>query len=875
MFIENVGQFGQNIRYLTSMGDSNLLVAEDAIWITVVNEQLTSGNEDVIHERVYIKLSFQGSNPRPALVPINRQSVKVSYFRGSDPDKWFVDVPVWSGVRYLDLYPGIDLQISSQAGVITQHLIARPGADLTAVRMDIEGAESLQLMDDQLLVTTSVGEINIPLLQISGAEAEGFPHASVSGATVRMPFISSAMTSKENNSRLTAEDLLYSTYLGGTDVDESSGLAVDASNNVYIVGYTGSNDFPTTSGVIKPGHSMMDNLDAFIAKFNETGEAVYITYLGGGGNDLAHDVSIDGSGNAFVTGGTTIGNSVNFPTTPGAFDTTTDTNENAPYDDAFAVKLNSTGTGLLYGTFLGIDGKHDSGYTIANDGSGDMYITGYTESSDFPTSTGAFDRTLNGNSDGFLVKLSPDGNGANDLVYSTFIGGSSGENMSGLAINSEGAAYLTGNTSSIDFPVTPGAFDSSLGGIYDGFILKVNPAGSALDYGTYLGGSSNADGTTDIAIDATGAAYVTGFNRSSDFPTTEGAFDRSLDSNGDGFVTKLNSTGSGLVYSTYIGGTDGWESGSSIIVDASGAAVVSGITASTNFPATYGAFDNSFNGSGPYNMGDCFLVKVNPAGNTLLYSTYLGGNDDDDNNEGNKVFLDSDGNAVVAGTTRSADFPVTEGAFNTTLNGSNTFDVFLTKLDVRTSTIGKPVLITPVSGKKTNDTTPTFTWNAVSGGYQYRIQISKNNTFSPLVKDVLLAPGKLTFTTAALKDGLYYWRVRAYDLGKNTSYWSNVRNFTVDTVKPAAPVLSSPANNANITGIPTYRWLAVPGAKYYQFAYDKDGNFSTGAIVTAKRTVLYFKPATQAKGVWYWRVRAQDAAGNWGPWSIARKVTLK
>lgn len=875
MFVENVGQFGQSARFQAAAGSGTLWLAEDALWISLVSALPASEGKPASVQIANVKISFEGANPSPELEPFNRLNTVVSYFRGDDPAKWQANVPVWGGVRYLDIYPGIDLEISSEQGVYTQRLVALPGADLSAVKINIEGVDSLQVNGDQILLSTPLGKIGFPLLQVSQTSQTRLPAPELAGKQVNHPFAQSRSGIEIAGQFAGAADLLYSTFLGGADNDEASGVAVDANDSVYIVGYTGSNDFPTTPGVIKPAHTGNDNVDAFIAKFTAAGEAVYLTYLGSGGNDVAHDVSVDASGNAYVTGGTTIGNSINFPVTTGAFDTTTDTNISAPYDDAFAIILNSTGTGLLYGTFLGIDGKHDSGYQITNDTSGDMYVAGYTEASDFPTSTGAFDRTLNGNSDGFMVKLSPDGNGANDLVYSTFIGGSSGENMNGLAIDGTGAAYIAGTTSSADFPVTPGAFDGSMGGEYDGFIVKVNPAGSALDYGTYLGGSSYSDSPNDIAVDSTGAAYVTGYNLSTDFPTTEGAFDRGLDSNGDAFVTKLNPSGSTLDYSTYIGGTDGWESGSSIMVDSSGAAFVSGITASTNFPTTCGAFDNTFNGSGSYYMGDSFFVKVNPAGSALLYSTYLGGSEDDDDNEGNNVYFDSDGNAVVAGTTRSADFPVTAGAFDTTLNGSNTFDVFLAKLDMHASTITPPTLASPASGKKTNDKTPTFTWNAVEAGYQYRLQISRNNTFSTLVRNALVLPGKLTFTTTALNDGQYYWRVAAYDAGKNMSTWSNTRTFTVDTVKPAAPQLTAPANNATIQGIPTYMWKAVTGAKFYQVSRATNSTFTSGVVNSPWLTVLQYKPASQPKGTYWWRVRAKDAAGNIGPWSAVRTVILK
>jgi hypothetical protein len=328
------------------------------------------------------------------------------------------------------------------------------------------------------------------------------------------------------------------------------------------------------------------------------------------------------------------------------------------------VKLNPAGSGLAYATFLG-GSDYDFGYTIAVDGAGSAYVTGYTWSSDFPTTSGAFDRSYNGYWDAFVVKLNPAGSG---LAYATFLGGSNDDRGYAIAVDGTGSAYVTGDTKSTDFPTTPGAFDRSHNGYWDAFVVKLNPAGSELAYATFLGGSGE-DYSLAIAVDGTGSVYVTGGTGSSDFPTTPGAFDRSHNGGRDAFVAKLNPAGSALAYATFLGGSAD-DRGTAIAVDGAGSAYVTGDTGSSDFPTTPGAFDRSYHGS-----GDAFMVKLNPAGSALAYATFLGGSDYDN---GQGIAVDGTGSAYVAGWTESSGFPTTPSAFDRSHNGN--YDAFVAKL---------------------------------------------------------------------------------------------------------------------------------------------------------------------------------------------------
>jgi hypothetical protein len=306
------------------------------------------------------------------------------------------------------------------------------------------------------------------------------------------------------------------------------------------------------------------------------------------------------------------------------------------------------------------------GYGIDIDVSGAAYVTGIAISSDFPTTPGAFDTSYNGgSSDAFVVKLTADGTA---LSYSTLLGGNSDDCSFGIAIDTSGAAYVTGQTTSSDFPTTPGAFDTGFNGNWDAFVVKLSADGTALTYATYLGGSG-ADHGYGIATDTSGSAYVTGTTYSSDFPTTPGAIDTSSNGNYDAFVVKLTAAGSALTYATFLGGISN-DYGYAIAIDTSGAAYVTGYTGSTDFPSTPGAFDTSYNGN-----DDAFVVKLTADGTALSYSTLLGGNSDD---YGHAIAIDTSGAAYVTGNTGSSDFPLTPGAFDTSFNGSE--NAFVAKI---------------------------------------------------------------------------------------------------------------------------------------------------------------------------------------------------
>jgi hypothetical protein len=400
----------------------------------------------------------------------------------------------------------------------------------------------------------------------------------------------------------------------------------------------------------------------------------YSTFLGGSGLDEGLGIAVDGyTRQAYVTGMT---NSTEFPTTAGAFDQTHNGS-----NDAYVTKLGPTGASLSYSTFLGGSG-FDGGTGIAVDGIGSAYVTGFAQEADtdFPTTVGAFDRT-NGGIDAFVTKLDPTGVA---LSYSTFLGGRGVDRGLGIAVNGLGAAYITGQTDTGGFPTTGGAFDQTQDAGFDAFVTKLGPTGASLSYSTFLGGSGHEVGF-GIAVDGFGAAYATGETDAANFPTTGGALDQTQNAGFDVFVTKLGPTGGTLSYSTFLGGS-GDDRGSGIAVDGVGTAYVTGFTEDheTDFPTTAGAFDQTHNGGFGELAFDAFVAKLGPVGDSLSYSTFLGGSGFD---EGSGIAVDGGRAAYVTGDTERAatNFPTTAGAFDQTHNGF--IDAFVTKLGATGDTL--------------------------------------------------------------------------------------------------------------------------------------------------------------------------------------------
>jgi Beta-propeller repeat len=411
--------------------------------------------------------------------------------------------------------------------------------------------------------------------------------------------------------------IVYSTYLGGSNSEYAFGLAVDASGNAYVTGNTESTNFPVTPGAFQPSYGgeqgpICDWVcgDTFVTKLNPSGSGlIYSSYLGGSGDDISDAIVFDGAGNAYVEGST---NSPDFPTTPGAFQTTFTGGDscggrgggNVPCSVVFLTKINPAGTALVYSTYLGGSGG-DGGGGLSVDSSGHAYVGGSTCSADFPITSNAYQTQNAGGCDASLTVFNA---GGSKLAYSTFLGGNGYDAPYSLAIDNLGNAYLAGQTGSTDFPVTAGAIQTSYGGNGDAFVAKINPrqkGAASLVYSTYLGGP-NLDYGAGVAVDALGNAYTTGL-ASSGFPVVN-ALQAAPNGISDAFVAELNPQGTELIYSTYLGGSS-VEEADFCALDRVGNLYVAGWTRSADFPTTPRVFQPSFGGGNR----DVFVVKISPA----------------------------------------------------------------------------------------------------------------------------------------------------------------------------------------------------------------------------------------------------------------------
>ena len=585
------------------------------------------------------------------------------------------------------------------------------------------------------------------------------------------------------------------------------------------------------------------NVGAYDASLPLTIDPVlgYSTYLGSGNYDAGLGIAVDGSGNAYITGETS---SINFPTTTGAFQTSS-----AGSYDVFVSKLNAAGTALVYSTYLGGSGD-DEGYGIAVDGSGNAYVTGETDSTNFPTTQGAFQTSDAGSYEAFVTKLNAAGNA---LAYSSYLGGQSFDEGTGIAVDGSGNAYVTGTTESSNFPTTTSAFQTTWTGSEKAFITKLNGAGTALVYSTLLGGTST-DGAESIAVDSSGDAYVTGFANSTDFPITPGAFQTNHASDSgytDAFVTKLNSSGTALVYSTYLGGNHA-DMGYGITVDSAGDAYVTGSTASSTFPTTSGAFQTSNAGG----LLDAFVTKLDASGTALVYSTFLGGSSED---RGFGIAVDGAGDAFVTGDTQSANFPTTTNAFQTSSGGGD--DTFLTEMNASGTALAYSTFMGGSSGEIGHGVAVDGAGNAYMVGCTYSanfptttgaFQTSSGGGNDAFVAKFIFAPPSITAVVINQNLPALFNATGQPAPGTQRSMVNDIVYTFSEPVNILAPSVDPDVFSVNtltvngITGtVPTLSWAPVAGSNNTQWAVTFSGNGVTGgSIANGAYTITVTDPAS-------------------------------
>ncbi|UCD05567.1 MAG: T9SS type A sorting domain-containing protein, partial [candidate division WOR-3 bacterium] len=629
------------------------------------------GSEGEQTQGAVLQLTFEGASSQVSVEGQEKQVTKHNFFLGNDRTQWRSSVPSYAKVIYKDLYDGIDLCVREHNGWLEYDLLLSEDADLRDVVICCEGLKELHVGDDGVLVMeTEYG----PITQKLPTAWYETPLGD------RLPVVCNFRKIDDQCYGFEVENDLglalvidpgveWSTFLGGIMHDVGVSVAIKSSGEIVTVGVTASSDFPTISGSYDTLYNLGQN-DGFISCFSADGDSlIWSTFLGGDDVDALMEVALDNSDNV-VVGGFTY--SPHFPVTPSAYDTT----YNGEFDGIVAC-LSSNGSELIYSTFLGTT-TDDMIMSLVLSSTEDAIVCGYTESTDFPTTPGAFDTDYNGGvRDAFITRLSADGA---SLVYSTYLGGNSDdgwyyyypivENTDYLmmAVDDADNVFITGGTLSLDFPTTANAYDTSHNGGWDNFVTKLYAAGDSLIYSTFLGGSDTDNPyLNSITITPGGRVAIGGYTTSPNFPTTPDAYDTSLNAgpgDWDAFVSVLSASGHQLIYSTFLGGT-GIQAGDvvcALIFDHSGNLVIAG-QAESGFPTTSGAYDTIMGGN-----YDAYIARINPEGNgpaSLLYCSYLGGYVSE---MANDIALIDDSTLVVVGRTTSPDFPVTSGAYDTTHN---------------------------------------------------------------------------------------------------------------------------------------------------------------------------------------------------------------
>jgi len=698
-FEANRGQTDPSVNFLSrGRGYALFLTGREAV-LTLQKPVSTADREKPPATAAALRLQLLGANAHAIVSSQDELPGKANYFLGNDPSKWRSNVPTYAKVGYKGVYPGVDLvYYGTQGGELEYDFVVAPGADPKAIALGIETQGPAPLRIDSqgdLVVRLASGDVQLHKPVVYQTEAgssqrttDHEPRIPVEGhyALDAQNHVRFELGPYNHNRPLVIDpELIYATYLGGSGGDIGYAIAVDSNLDAYIAGVTNSSNFPFSGSAF--GTSYKGNGDCFVTKLNSAGTAfLYSTYVGGSGTDTATAIALY-NGAAFITGYTS---STDFPVqapagsgTPEPFQMNYGGNT-----DAFVTQLNTTGSALVYSSYLGGSGA-DFGQGIAvNPSTGFAYVTGSTQSTNFPTTAGAFQPNLKGSQNAFVTEVNFTGEA---LLYSTYLGGSQADVAQSIQLDNSSPPnmYIAGYTFSSNFP-TVSPIQGKVGSGANVFVSKLNGAGSALTFSTYLGGSGD-DRAYGLALDGSQNVYITGGTTSTNFPTTSGAFQPSLHGSSDAFICKLNSAGSSLIYSTYLGGSNA-DQGTGIAVIPSGAsagaAFVTGYTESTDFPthnpvqAILGLSSiTTYCGTAP--CADAFVTELNAAGNALTYSTYLGGNGAD---FGQAIALDSTGDPYVTGSTDSTNFPaIYGGSYKSTLTGT-VGNAFVAKIDSANNT---------------------------------------------------------------------------------------------------------------------------------------------------------------------------------------------
>jgi Beta-propeller repeat/Abnormal spindle-like microcephaly-assoc'd, ASPM-SPD-2-Hydin len=712
-FEANDGQTDANVKFLARGAGYRLFLTADEAVIALRKSSAISASSTPCADSpasISMRLRFLGTNAAATVVGMEKLPGQSNYFVGNDPKQWRTQVPAYARVRYEGIYPGIDLIYHGNPSQLEYDFVAAPNADVSVITMEVA----------RLRANLEKGEkeIDIP---------------------ARMDAAGNLVLGAEDGQVVLHKPVVYQT----ADSRTKTGRAYV--NARYVM--RGANRVGFEVGTHDARKALI--IDPILS---------YSTYLGGDQDDLGNAITVDGSGSVYVTGGTT---STNFPVTSGVVQNTyggADGGYQSVNGDIFVTKLSPDGSSLVWSTYIGGSGD-DNAYSIAVDGTG-VYLTGGTNSSDYPVTSGAYRPTSGvGLTDVIVTKLDPMGS---TLLYSTHIGvGGEGIRGFGIAVDGAGNAYVAGGAGP-GFPTTAGAYQTSSIAFSSAFAMKLSSDGSAAAYSTFLSGgnSSDVDYAESIAVDKNGNAYVTGYAGSSTFPVTSGAFQSNNAGPHDAFFTVLNSSGSALLYSTYLGGT-GNDEGFRIAVDSAGMAYIAGMTASSDFPVSSGAFQTVFGGG----ASDAFVAKLDPTKSgsaSLVYATYLGGSGDDNliAFPWGILAVDTLGNAYVTGGTTSTNFPTVHpvqaqsgggyDAYVAKINPLGTGLIYSTYLGGSGDDIGRGIAVDTNGNAYVTGQTSSSNFSVTANPYQKDLGGLSDAFVTKVGAIAFVTPTSLTFASQAV-----------------------------------------------------------------------------------------------------------------------------
>ncbi|MEM2976388.1 MAG: SBBP repeat-containing protein, partial [Thermoplasmata archaeon] len=601
------------------------------------------------------KMIFTGSNQ---VIPVGEEPIDTSFsfFLGNDSARWISNAKGYKSIFYHNIYSNIDIRFRLLEKGIKYDILVHPGGNASDIRIRYDGA-SIETDGIFLYIDTPSGKaVEGELLIYQQDDVHMMP---VGGKFVKINnTISFSIDEYNKEETLIIDPLIFSTFLGGRWQDYSGSIDLSYDNYFYLCGFTDSYDFPTTPGTYDVENS---GVDTFVTRFSPNGSLLSSTFLGGSKADHGNTIKITPDNNIIIVGITT---SSDFPTTLDAYDNTYN-GGNLNKLDIFIAIFNKDCSLLHYSTYIG--GTHDDSYSKAClDSLGNLYLVGITESNDFPITPGVFCSTYK-HWDIFILKFNLI---QRKIIFSTFIGGEKAEELycREIFIDSYGNIYLAGDTESSDFPTTVGAYDTSLKGDFDMFILKLSADGSNLLYSTFIGGN-NVDKVTSYAIDSLNNVIIVGGTNSSDFPISDNAYCSTSNLEPEQFkqvILIFDLESSRLLYSTYFADAIII----SIKINPLGQIYFTGHTTSAHYPVTPGAYETQGPGD-----GDVVFTVMDPNCTEVVYSTFIGGSGFD---KGNSIAIDSSGCAYIAGYTESPDFPTTRKAYDKNYSGGG--DAFVLKI---------------------------------------------------------------------------------------------------------------------------------------------------------------------------------------------------